>query len=48
MYGSDWPVCQVAATYNQVKGIVDEYAQQFSKDEQKLIFGGNAVSFYNL
>lgn len=48
MYGSDWPVCQVAATYGQVKGIVDEYARQFSKDEQKLIFGGNAVSFYNL
>ena len=48
MYGSDWPVCQVAASYSEVKGIVDEYAQQFSEDEQKLIFGGNAVSFYNL
>lgn len=48
MYGSDWPVCQVAANYSEVKGIVDEYAQQFSEDEQKLIFGGNAVSFYNL
>ena len=25
MYGSDWPVCLVAATYGQTKSIVDDY-----------------------
>lgn len=48
MYGSDWPVCMVAGGYKRMKGIVDDYLQSFSEDERKLIFGGNAVSFYNL
>ncbi|HVU93973.1 MAG TPA: amidohydrolase family protein [Puia sp.] len=48
MYGSDWPVCLVAASYDQVIGIVRDYFAQFSKDEQAAFFGGNAVKFYNL
>jgi L-fuconolactonase len=49
MFGSDWPVCLVAATdYAQMKAIVDDYAAQFSVREQEMIFGGNAVTFYNL
>ena len=48
MYGSDWPVCLVAASYAQVKAIVEEYVQQFSTLEQEMIFGGNAITFYNL
>jgi L-fuconolactonase len=48
LFGSDWPVCLVAASYDQVVGLAEKYFSTFSKDEQDLIFGKNAVSFYNL
>jgi L-fuconolactonase len=48
MFGSDWPVCQVAATYKEVAGIVKEYFSSFSQAEQDRFFGGNATSFYHL
>lgn len=49
MFGSDWPVCLVAATsYAEVLELVTDYFQGFSKDERKKIFGGNAIRFYNL
>jgi L-fuconolactonase len=48
MYGSDWPVCLVAASYKQTLNIVQEYFFSFSKEEQELFFGGNAINFYNL
>jgi L-fuconolactonase len=48
MYGSDWPVCLVAATYEQMKSIVDDRFSSFSKDEQEKFFGKNAINFYGL
>jgi L-fuconolactonase len=48
MFGSDWPVCLLAASYTQVLDLVREYFSTFSLAEQDLIFGGNAVRFYNL
>ncbi len=48
MYGSDWPVCLVAASYNDVIEIVTDYFSTFSKNEQDLFFGGNAIKFYGL
>lgn len=48
MYGSDWPVFLLAASYGQVLEIVKEYFSSFSKDEQDNFFGANAVKFYNL
>lgn len=48
MFGSDWPVCLVAATYDKMKGIVDDYFSKFSRDEQAAFFGRNAIKFYNL
>ena len=48
MYGSDWPVCLVAASYEQVIGLVNDYFSTFSSHEQDLIFGKNAIRFYNL
>lgn len=48
MFGSDWPVCLVAGDYTDVKAIVSEYCSQFTADEQDMIFGGNATTFYNL
>jgi L-fuconolactonase len=48
MYGSDWPVCLVAAPYENMLGIVKNYFSSFSEEEQLLFFGGNARQFYNL
>jgi|SRR4030095_26168 len=48
MYGSDWPVCLVAASYEEVLNIVGQYFSSFSQNERQLFFGGNAVQFYHL
>ncbi|HWK08069.1 MAG TPA: amidohydrolase family protein [Puia sp.] len=48
LYGSDWPVCLVAASYQQVWELAQDYFSTFSKEEQASFFGGNAIKFYNL
>lgn len=48
MFGSDWPVCLVAASYSEMLRIVEDYFSTFSKDEQEKFFGLNAIRFYNL
>jgi len=48
MYGSDWPVCLVAAYYAKTKQIVDDYFSQFSADEQAAFYGKTATAFYKL
>lgn len=48
MYGSDWPVCLVAATYDAQRAIVQQYIKELSDAEKKQILGGNAERFYNL
>lgn len=48
MYGSDWPVCLLAGTYSQVKGILEQYLTNFSAEDQAKIWGGNAARFYQL
>jgi L-fuconolactonase len=48
MFGSDWPVCLVAATYSQVKELIQKYVGEFSQADQEKIFGGNAAHFYGL
>ncbi len=48
LYGSDWPVCLVAAEYARVIGTVRNYFSAFSITEQELFFRHNALDFYNL
>ena len=48
MFGSDWPVCLLAASYAQVVGIVSDYIAGFSETDQDKIVGGNAIRFYGL
>jgi L-fuconolactonase len=48
MFGSDWPVCLLAATYRQVKQLIEEYGKGFSQSDKEKIFGGNAARFYGL
>lgn len=48
MYGSDWPVCLVAATYSEMMEIVVDYFSALSASEQDRIFRTNAIEFYKL
>lgn len=48
MYGSDWPVCLVAADYAAQKSIVDNYLLSFTEEQKAGVMGENAVQFYNL
>ena len=48
LFGSDWPVCLVAASYEEMLAIVKDYFSSFSKEEQEQFFGMNAIRFYNL
>ncbi|MEO8174003.1 MAG: amidohydrolase family protein [Sediminibacterium sp.] len=48
MYGSDWPVCLVAAAYEEVIELVKSYFSSFSSTEKEMIMGGTASRFYGL
>lgn len=48
MYGSDWPVCTLSATYEDMFGIVKDYFSGFTLAEREKIFSGNATEFYGL
>ena len=48
MFGSDWPVCELAGSYETVFSTLRELTQTLSPSEQKLIFGETAKRFYRL
>ncbi|MFY0599477.1 MAG: amidohydrolase family protein [Cyclobacteriaceae bacterium] len=48
MFGSDWPVCLLAADYKMMKSVLDTYISGFSKLEKNKVMGENAGSFYSL
>ena len=48
MFGSDWPVCLLAADYTGVVSVVDDWAERLTASEQASIFGGTAMSAYHL
>ena len=48
MFGSDWPVCLLTASYNETVGLLKEYFLSFTLDEQDKFFRQNAINFYNL
>ncbi|MBS4206060.1 amidohydrolase family protein [Lederbergia citrea] len=49
MFGSDWPVCILAASYDEVVKIVTEHLpENLTVEEKELLFGGNAKKFYKL
>lgn len=47
-FGSDWPVCLVAGTYQQVYQLVETFALQLSQQEKDNLFGLNTARFYNI
>jgi len=48
LFGSDWPVCLLAADYQSVLQLVENYFIGFSEEDQKKVMGENAVRFYNI
>jgi len=48
MFGSDWPVCNVAGGYQQMLSIVKNYTSKLSATEQADFWGLNAIEFYKL
>jgi len=48
MFGSDWPVCTLAAEYAEVRAIVDDWAAELAPSEHAALFGDNAARFYGL
>ncbi|MCM3628236.1 amidohydrolase family protein [Paenibacillus glycanilyticus] len=48
LFGSDWPVCLLAASYSQVVDIVNKALPNLTDAERDDLFGGNAIRFYKL
>ena len=49
MFGSDWPVCTIAASYAEVIALARELlAARLSEGEQAAVFGSTAASVYRL
>lgn len=48
MTGSDWPVCLLGGTYNDVTGIVKDYIRESPEEIREKILGRNCSDFYGL
>ncbi|MBD2716434.1 amidohydrolase family protein [Microvirga sp. STR05] len=48
LFGSDWPVCNVAGGYGRVVELVQDYVARFSATEQAGFWGENAARVYHL
>jgi L-fuconolactonase len=48
MYGSDWPVCTLAARYGEVLGAAGELTAHLSAAERTAVFEGTATRVYDL
>lgn len=48
MFGSDWPVCMLATSYEKWLDLLKAYFSAYSPQEQAAFFGLNAVEFYHL
>ncbi|WP_030743869.1 amidohydrolase family protein [Streptomyces sp. NRRL F-5135] len=48
MFGSDWPVCRLAATYGEVYDAARSLTGGLSQDERNAVFGATARRVYGL
>ncbi|CAB4341285.1 unannotated protein [freshwater metagenome] len=48
MFGSDWPVCLLAATYKQTIEIMEKFTENFSNNEKENFWAKTAISSYGL
>lgn len=48
IFGSDWPVCELAASYAQVVEVVERHFAYLPQESREGIMGGNAGRWYDL
>ena len=48
MFGSDWPVCKLAGSYDQVHAALNDTLGELTRAEKDAILGGTAQKFYRL
>ena len=48
MFGSDWPVCLVASSYERWLETIKKYMQRYSKEDQQKFFADNCKNFYHI
>ena len=48
MFGSDWPVCLLAGSYQQVHDLPADYIAHLPGAARGKFFGGNAAKFYGV
>ena len=48
LFGTDWPVCTLAASYDTVVDVAEQLTASLSDSERAAIFGGNATRVYAL
>jgi L-fuconolactonase len=48
MFGSDWPICELAGGYEAVTGALFSLIEDLDEHEQEAVLGGTAVSVYGL
>lgn len=48
LFGSDWPVCTLAASYNHVVELINAWSHSFSATEKAKIWSENAKKCYTL
>jgi L-fuconolactonase len=48
MFGSDWPVCTLAATYQQVVESLQQALGPLPESGARKLWGENASEFYRL
>ncbi len=48
LFGSDWPVCLLAASYDQVLEATQCLLSELSEEDRRRIFADNAIDFYRI
>ena len=48
IWGSDWPVCTLASTYERWLEATDTLLSELTRDQREAIMGGNALKSYKL
>jgi L-fuconolactonase len=48
LYGSDWPVCLLAARYERQLALIEDYVARRCPQARDAIFGGNATRVYRI
>lgn len=48
LFGSDWPVCRLVASYQTLFSFMRDWAKSYDAHTTRALFGGNAASLYDL